>query len=354
MNPGQIIEHEPPEGGRLPPPKGAQPSTPGADPQSSTTAQQAVPLPIAHGTCKIPVRVLEKLAPTQGDPPPWVTGTCTSTGYIVSNVGNAYELITPGTSVGGPIGTGSDITDGGTSHWKFRQQLPFPIYMQSFLGALCEGQAQAGLNMYWDKEKIAAVNGTLFARAMELKLGVDAANQTLLGIFDSSGYQHTVVVQPTSGVAGIPSGTQKEIPDVSIELQTVMFGTSGNDVNPGDMVNDILTHPRRGVNWPSSRVDASITGTAAGGYRVYCDAAGLRYSNLMDMQKPALDWIGDHLAATNSEGIWSGGTLKIVPLGDQAIASPVFGATGYVPANTPVYDLTLDDLLDHAYPVQVF
>src|SRR5216684_1756138 len=325
------------------------PQSPPPAPASTAGSGQAAPVPIAYGTVKLPIQVIEKFAPFVQSPDPWVTGSF-NVGQFAANVGNAYECITAGTSITGPTGTALDFTDGGTAHWKYRQQLPFPIYLQFFLGALCEGEVVGALSVWFDKEHIASPALTFLPKSTGLRVGPDAANQTVPGSFDQAAYQHTALMYPL-GIGNV-TGTQSEMMNIAVELQAVMLGFAGPDVSPADIVNDLLTHSRRGVKWPSSRVDTSITGTAAGGYRVYCDAAGLRFSMAATEQKPALDWIDLILEATNSNAVWSGGALKIVPLGDQPIASPVYGSTGYVPANTPVYDLTLDDFLDHDIPIQ--
>lgn len=171
-------------------------------------------------------------------------------------------------------------------------------------------------------------------------------------LFDASGYQHTALLAPASGT-GVYTGTQAELPEIALELQGVMFGVSGLDVNPADILNDILTHSRRGAGWLAGRVGVSINGTGAADMRVYCDAFGIRFSMLLDQQKTALAILGDILNATNCDAVWSGGKLRVVPYGDQPTTSPVFGATNYAPANTAQYDLTTDDFQDKGQPVQV-
>jgi hypothetical protein len=91
-------------------------------------------------------------------------------------------------------------------------------------------------------------------------------------------------------------------------------------------------------------VDASVAGTAANAYRVYCDAAGFRFGLVIDTQRPVLSILADILSATNSDAVWSGGKLKIVPLGDVSI-TPSYGTTTYVPSNGSVADLGTDDFL---------
>lgn len=330
-------------------------------------------------------------APTAAavDPDAWVTAHVYALGSIVqstyldpggNSVTGVYQCTVPGTS--GPIepnGTGVDIVPNiGGPHWMYLgqmpfsivvtsdgliwqlvQQLPLTIYTQFFTAALCEGQAQGVVSFWWDQEHYASANiagasanEVHIGKMLEVLLGADAASQTMPANFGPDAYQHTVLLLPSS-FPGAPSGTKKEMPALAVELQGVMFGVATADVNAADIVNDILTHTRRGGGWPGSRVGASITGTDPSGYRVYCDAAGLRFSLLIDSRRKAIDVLGDILNATNSDSVWSGGALKIVPLGDQSIASPVYGTTGYVAANTAQYNLTIVDFQDKDRPVQV-
>ena len=347
------IIREPPDPSDNPPsPKGSPPPV-WQDPVPSTTASQAVPLPIAWGTVKAPILLIEKQTPVQQPPGVWPSGADVMLELIVQNKGNAYQCITAGTTAGsgGPAGTGADITDN-TAHWKYLQQLPLPLYFQVFVGAICEGEIAGILTTWWDKEKQATVSGN-YRHLLDFRFGVDAANQTLPAYgFDSCGYQFTALVAPRYGYGGAYTGTQKELPEIAFEVKGVMLGASTPDVSPADVVNDLLTHARRGVGWPSGRVSTTITGTGAGDFRVYCDAIGARFSLFLDGQQTALQILTDILNATNSDAVWSGGKLKIVPLGDTAIASPVYGATGYTPTNTAQYNLGINDFLDKENPVR--
>lgn len=53
-------------------------------------------------------------------PPAWLAGTPTPAGWYCVNGGRIYECTTPGTTAasGGPTGTGSGITDGGST-WNY-------------------------------------------------------------------------------------------------------------------------------------------------------------------------------------------------------------------------------------------
>jgi len=321
----------------------------------------------------------------------WNPSTAYAAGNVRQNAQSAgvtgaaafvYQCTVAGASAGsgGPGGTGSNIIDGGahwqylgeTSNalptggegsfsinqtpdglvWKYLQQLPYDSWHIALCCAVCEGEVQGALKLYWDQERYVTPSTTDLGKLLKLYLGPDALGQAPTGNFDSSGYQHTVLIAPnTAAGRNVPTGTKSEVPALALELQGVMFGSAVPDVSPADIVYDVLTHTRRGVGWPSGRVDAvTITGAGASSFRTYCDAAGFRFSMLVDSQRSALDILADILNATNSDAIWSGGALKIIPLGDQNIAAPVYGAVAYVAPNAAQYNLTATDLLD---PVQV-
>jgi hypothetical protein len=339
--------------------------------EAFTVSESGRALPIAYGTVKTGVLLIEKLAATVGQPAAWTPSTTWKVGDIVQTgnvaftsgltiTASAYECTVPGagaTSGTGPSGTGGAILDpisGGGATWKYLQALPYPLYAQNFVAAICEGPIAGALALYWDKEKFPnlAAGSTFSGKpGITVKLGPDAANQTIPAVWDQAGYQHTALL--TSDILGPVSGTQQETPDMAVNVVGLLFGLATDDASPADIVNDILTHTRRGVSWSSAHVDASITGTAAGDFRVYCDAVGFRMSMLIDSERESLAILGDILSATNSDAWWSQGKLKIRPLGDQAIPSPVYGSTGYVPTNTAVANLGPTDLLDHDAPVRV-
>lgn len=118
------------------------------------------------------------------------------------------------------------------------------------------------------------------------------------------------------------------------------------DANPGWFVPALLTDPINGVGFAAEWIgDLSD-------YADYCLAEGLLLSPLLDEQNPASDVLSRWLMLTNSELVWSGAVLKIVPYGDQVVTGN--GVTWY-PSLTPVADLTLDDFLpqDNGPPLSV-
>jgi len=109
------------------------------------------------------------------------------------------------------------------------------------------------------------------------------------------------------------------------------------DALPGAIMTDLLTNTKHGVvGWTSAKI-ADLTQ-----YNNYCIANGFFLSPVWMQQKPAQECITDLLRATNSDVIFSGGQIKVVPYGDTSVTGN--GAT-FTPNMMPVYDLTDDDFI---------
>lgn len=103
------------------------------------------------------------------------------------------------------------------------------------------------------------------------------------------------------------------------------------DADPAVIVPICLCDERWGASWPRDW----LAGLER--YSDYCIAAGIWLSPVLQEQTSAADWLTAILRITNTDVVWSEGTLKFVPLGDQSITAN--GRT-YTADTTPVYDLT--------------
>jgi len=349
-----------------PPPESEE--VPTFDTGPVTVAKEGKPLPTVYGTFKVPAILLEKAAPVSAVPPRRVASTAYEAGeyvtvlaYVVLGASSqdAVFLCTTGgtasgsadfSTAGSPIAMNSIYGPDGGCYWKLVGLGALKVNTQAILMGLCEGEGKGSLQMWWDKERVNALSLTQPGRKLTIQLGKDDLSQAIPSPFDSTtDYQHTMVVYGTA----VPTGTEKEVPGLFFEVQGVMFGVATRDVNPADVFNDLLTHSRRGRGWPSGRVDSSVTGTAAGGFRVYCDALGIRLSMCLNAQRSVMEILQDILTATNSDAVWSGGKIKVIPLGDKATTSHVYGSTNYTPVNTSQYALGVDDFLNKDQPVRV-
>jgi Putative phage tail protein len=121
---------------------------------------------------------------------------------------------------------------------------------------------------------------------------------------------------------------------------TAGFAGGVYDADPSAVVVDYLTDPNHGVTFPAGSI-ATLTG--ANSYQSYCLALGLTMSPYETTQRAASDFLKEILQITNSDAVWSAGTLKILPYCD----APVTGnGTSFTPNLTPEFIFTDDDFLD--------
>lgn len=166
-------------------------------------------------------------------------------------------------------------------------------------------------------------------------------NTALPALFDTTQYPNTAVLYSQKGACQI---SKREIPAYAVEMVGYRASSSVADVNPADIIYDLLTHPRRGLGISPARIDAaSLTGMGATSLRTYCDAAGLVCSMYIDGQRPALELLKDLLTIANFDCISSGGKLKFVPRGTVTIGS-------FIPNNTAVYNISSSHFLT---PIQI-
>jgi hypothetical protein len=124
-------------------------------------------------------------------------------------------------------------------------------------------------------------------------------------------------------VTGTPIqlGSSPALPNVSFEIYGVAAGSAGpsfpNDARPDRIVADLLANPRYGAGFPAGNLD---TAGSLADWGLYCQAAQLAMSLLLDKQQPAARWLEEIAQLTVSAVVWSGNLLKIVPYGDMALS----------------------------------
>lgn len=175
--------------------------------------------------------------------------------------------------------------------------------------------------------------------------------------FDSSqaGLQFLLTYRSTISLLGYSLGyggtsyviTSRLALGSSNTLKNFSFEVNGRvgsgDQNPADVVADFLTDAAIGCGWPSSQLEvvSGQDGTAASGWKRYCDQAALLISPAMDEERTALEWLRWLMDAGNAECVFTGDLLRIVPLGDTAVGT-------FAPYVTPVYSIGDDNLLGGA------
>ena len=215
-------------------------------------------------------------------------------------------------------------------------------YKASFIFALGEGPMVDVQNVFASKtvKSLADSGLSLFTGILsQSPWGVWATNHSAKAL----SYAGTAYVC----AAAYDLGNSAQLPNLSYEA-TGLFPNAISglpDADPKDVVTDILTNPRYGVGFPSARLgDLSV-------FSSYCRATGMVISPLFNTQTDAATALNDIVQDCNSEFVWSGKTLTVVPYGDQDVTGN--GATFTAPS-APLYSLDDNDFIDtgNGDPVQ--
>ena len=215
-------------------------------------------------------------------------------------------------------------------------------YSASVIMAVGEGTITGIRTVYKDQNVYTNGSKTALQQA-GLSLMTGAAGQAVWGYLTTNyssqaiGYSRTAYVYASNYALSTSATLQNHSFEVQWPTRAVVSGTTIDDALPSDIVTDFLTNPISGVPLWGSGLLASMTA-----YANYCTAAGLFLSPNLTAARTAADFLTEILDASNSDAVWSGGQLKIVPYGDTAITNN--GVT-YTPNLTPVYALTEDDFI---------
>lgn len=208
-------------------------------------------------------------------------------------------------------------------------------YTASVILAICEGPILSIGKVWKDGEK-----GTLSKYGFVLLKGNRTQNPWAWLSQNHAGKALGYAGTALACAQALDLGSDGTLRNFSFEVRgfsSIPEGTDGSpDANAADIIPDIVTSPDYGAGWDAERVDDLAL------YRSYCTAAGFWISPLLSDQKELGEQLKDILKATNSEVVWSGGILKVIPYEDAAITA--HGAT-FSPDVTPAYDLTYDDFI---------
>jgi hypothetical protein len=157
-----------------------------------------------------------------------------------------------------------------------------------------------------------------------------------------------------------PLGSSDSMPNMSFEVlglygaAAVPTSVCTPDVNPGDVLRDLLTNSTYGLGMSSGAL-------SEGNFTAYCAAANFMASPVYAQQRAASDIVSELVRIGNSEVVWApaSGTILVVPYADQNVSHTPFEPGGgpnpdccipgdevtYSPSLTPAYSLTLSDFL---------
>jgi hypothetical protein len=276
------------------------------------TSQQGSVVPLCYGTVRQQINLLD-LANYMGP-----SGKKGKTGSL-------------------PItGTANTAKGGGGSKGKGSKKAPQNFSVDVMFG-ICQGPT-TGSNFTSVYSSSGVLSGS---GGLNYYSGQDG--QAVDPVFNRLG--HSVNYSGTTVASATPMdlGPSPVIPNLSVEIPAILVGTAtggySNDANPAFVIEDFLTNPRYGAEFPLSSLD-NLEGT--GNYGDYCQASQLLISPTLDGHQKAIEYLDQITKLTNSTLVWSGKILKVIPWGDLALNS---NGTSWTPNLTPVYSFTDDHFI---------
>lgn len=228
---------------------------------------------------------------------------------------------------GGPLTGGKGGGKGGGTTYT---------YSAAVAGGVCEGPVSAIGPTCWDTD------GTQFQ--------LSSKNLTAFtGSYSQSAWSYLTSKHPADAdtfrglgymAAGpMQLGSSNLFPNITVETTFAIHGAASGwiDAHPKDHFLDYLTNPYYGLGFPESRLDTSLTQ-----WFNYCKAASIFISPAYLTAQTASQHMQDMMEITNSELVWDGAKLTVVPYGDQSITGN--GVT-YSPPTQPLYSIGDDDIL---------
>lgn len=233
---------------------------------------------------------------------------------------NSFQAI-PHTSESGGKGGGGGVKN--TSY----------TYTAAVVLGLCEGDIQ-GVGTAWaDKNQVAIAD-------LGLTQFAGTSGQTPWSFLTSNYPAQAIGYDRTAYLAGssFDLGSSAGLPNLSFEVKGLKPYSAGAlfyEAEPSEIITDYCTHATHGAGFNAL---GTLTGTNS--YRDYCTSMGFFLSPAETVQRQAADFIAEILQITNSNAVWSAGTLKIIPYCDAPVGGN--GAT-YTPNLTPLFSFSDDD-----------
>jgi hypothetical protein len=236
----------------------------------------------------------------------------------------------------GPSGGGGKGTGGA--------QVTSYTYSAAVAIGLCEGPISNVTSMWYNKSH--SFNPSSDLNLVQFNGGYSQTSWGYLAsLHPGDAYNYRGLAYEAAGPMQL--GNNPELPNMTFEVvfainsspgtsDPVAFPAAAGDANPRDVVTDFLTNPFYGLGFAASLLDPMNV------YYAYCVVTRQLVSPVLDTQMAARSFLGDLMTATNSEFVWSQGTLKVVPYGDTDISDPSTGYS-YTATAAPLYSLGDDD-----------
>lgn len=193
-------------------------------------------------------------------------------------------------------------------------------YSADLIMALCEGPISGIGYVLRDQSTFTLAN-------LGLTLFDGTTPQSVWGYLATTYPNQALAYQGTAYVAAAnyQLGQQADIGNHNFEVIGILAGTgvNGIDADPAQVIYDFLTNAQYGCGFDSAAIDLTTLYGSGGDASVqtYCKAMGIAFSPLLTTQEQGSSIFTRWLQLINCGAVWSGNILKIIPYGDEAVAS---------------------------------
>lgn len=223
-------------------------------------------------------------------------------------------------------------------------------YSASLQLGLCQGPISGVFKVFRDEEKVTDYTSLGFS------LFTGTSGQAPWGYLTSN---HPTKALSYSGVAYLAAsnydlGSSAATPQHGFETGGLRYNTgplANGDADVALIIKDVLTDPHFGAGLDLTVLDEdqllsspSATTTGDSSYQTYCRVLGIGLSPALSTQEPAGSILERLTRLTDSKVVWTGYSLKIVPMGTEPLSG-----NGYV--YTPSLGITYA-LFDDDYVAQ--
>jgi hypothetical protein len=196
-------------------------------------------------------------------------------------------------------------------------------YSASFIAGVCQGPI-VGFGQAWYDKYLTTVSALPFVDSSNFGTDTQAPDP----YWQSAHANKALAYAGTANVAfaNYNMGPSTTLPNFSFEVLGVGSGSgiNGMDADPSAILVDFLTNPRYGAGFPAANLDPTWSNSGvASSYASYVRAVGIWLSVSLETQQEAQQYLDTITKLTNSEVVWSGGLLKIVPRGDIQVVGVV-------------------------------
>ena len=193
-------------------------------------------------------------------------------------------------------------------------------YSADVILALCEGPISQIAYVWRDQS-------TYTLSSLGLTLFNGTTPQTTWSYLSTVYPNEALAYQGTAYVAAAnyQLGGAASIGNHNFEVLGVLAGTgvNGIDADPAQVIYDFLTNAQYGAGFDPAAINLTTLYGAGGdaSLQTYCRAMGIAFSPLLSSPEQASSILSRWLNLLNCAAVWSGGQLKFIPYGDQAIAA---------------------------------